>query len=67
MTNQFDLNKFNSFLDSATKKITCNSNCQRNRASKRLKNRYLTAETNLMKLKTNIKIVILNLLLRYFK
>ena len=48
MTNQFDLNKFNSFLDSATKKITCNSNCQRNRASKRLKNRYLTAETNLI-------------------
>lgn len=47
MTNQFDLNKFNSFLDSATKQITCNSNCQRNRASKKLKKSYLTAETNL--------------------
>lgn len=47
MTNQFDLNKFNSFLDSATEAITCNSECQRNKVAEQLKNKYLTAQANL--------------------
>jgi hypothetical protein len=47
MTNQFDLNKFNSFLDSATKAISCDSNCQRNETAEQLKNVYLTSQTNL--------------------
>ena len=47
MSNQFDLNKFNSFLDTATQAISCNSECQRNKAAKNLKHNYLTAKSNL--------------------
>ena len=47
MTNQFDLNKFNSFLDSATKAISCDSECQKNKTAKSLKNKYFTAKSNL--------------------
>ena len=47
MTNKFDLNKFNSFLNSASEAITCNSECQRNKAAEELKNKYLTAQSNL--------------------
>ena len=47
MTNQFDLNKFNSFLDSTTKAISCDSECQKNKTAKSLKNKYFTAKSNL--------------------
>lgn len=47
MTNQFDLNKFNSFINSATQAVTCNSECQRSRSTEQLKNNYLTAKSNL--------------------
>lgn len=47
MTNQFDLNKFNSFLNSAAEAISCDSECQSNKAAEELKNKYLTAKTNL--------------------
>ena len=47
MTNKFDLNKFNSFLDSAAQTIACGSDCQREKKSDELKNKYLTAESNL--------------------
>jgi hypothetical protein len=47
MTNQFDLNKFNSFLNSATEAITCDSECQRNKSAQKLKNNYLIAKSNL--------------------
>lgn len=47
MSNQFDLNKFNSFLNNATQAISCNSECQRNKAAENLKDKYLTAKSNL--------------------
>lgn len=47
MTNQFDLNKFNSFLNSAAEAITCDSECQRNKVVTQLKDKYLTAKSNL--------------------
>jgi hypothetical protein len=47
MTNQFDLNKFNSFLDAASQAISCDSNCQRNKTAEQLKNKYMNAESNL--------------------
>lgn len=47
MSNQFDLNKFNSFLNNATQVISCNSECQRNKAANKLKDKYLTAKSNL--------------------
>jgi len=47
MSNQFDLNKFNSFLNNATQTISCNSECQRDKSAKKLKDKYLTAKSNL--------------------
>lgn len=45
--NKFDVNKFNKFLDSASKAIECGTECQRNKKKEDLKNKYLTAESNL--------------------
>lgn len=47
MTNQFDLNKFNSFLDAASQAISCDSTCQQNKTAEDLKNKYINAESNL--------------------
>lgn len=47
MSNQFDLNKFNSFLDMASKTIMCGPECQKNKTADELKNKYLKAESNL--------------------
>jgi hypothetical protein len=47
MTNNFDLNKFNSFLDKATQAISCNSDCQKQKVEQQLKDNYLKAETKL--------------------
>lgn len=47
MSNQFDINKFNNFLDSASKAISCGPACQRNKKKQDLKNKYLNAQSNL--------------------
>jgi hypothetical protein len=47
MSNQFDLNKFNSFLDSASKSISCDSKCQKEKRKNALKDKYIKAESNL--------------------
>jgi len=47
MTNQFDLNKFNSFLDTATQAITCDSKCQHDKRVNNLKDKYSTSISNL--------------------
>jgi hypothetical protein len=47
MTNNFDLNRFNSFLDKATQAISCNSECQRKKTQEELKAKYLNAQSNL--------------------
>ena len=47
MTNKFDLNKFNSFLDMAAKTIACGPECQKNKSIEDLKDKYLTAQSNL--------------------
>jgi hypothetical protein len=47
MTNNFDLNKFNSFLDKATQAISCDSDCQKLKTGQELKDKYLNAKTNL--------------------
>lgn len=44
MTNNFDLNKFNSFLDKATQAISCDSNCQKQRTEQELKDKYMNAQ-----------------------
>lgn len=47
MSNNFDLNRFNSFLDKATKAISCDSECQKQQVEQQLKNKYLNAQSNL--------------------
>jgi hypothetical protein len=47
MTNNFDLNQFNSFLDKATKAISCDSECQKKQVEQQLKDKYLNAHSNL--------------------
>jgi hypothetical protein len=47
MTNQFDLNKFNSFLDAANAAISCDTDCQKKKIEKQLQKKYLNAESNL--------------------
>ena len=48
MSNNFDLNKFNSFLEKATEAISCNSHCQKKKVKKQLKDKYLNAKKNLI-------------------
>ena len=45
---QFDINKFNSFLDAASKTIACDSACQKKKEEENLKNKYLNAKSNLI-------------------
>lgn len=46
--NQFDINKLNSLIESANEAINCDSECQHNKKSKQLKQKYLNAESNLI-------------------
>lgn len=48
MPNQFDLNKFNSFIDSASQAISCGTECQKEKISQQLKDKYLNAKSNLV-------------------
>jgi hypothetical protein len=45
MTNHFDLNKFNTLISQASDSILCNSECQKQRQSEKLKQKYINAQT----------------------
>jgi hypothetical protein len=45
---QFDINKFNSFLDAASKTIACDPECQKKKEAENLKNKYLNSKSNLI-------------------
>jgi hypothetical protein len=47
MNNRYDLNSFNSFLDQATKAVSCDANCQREKTINELKAKLENAESNL--------------------
>jgi hypothetical protein len=47
MSNQFDLNNFNSFLSKAADSIMCNSECQKEKQTEKLKKDFLKAQVNL--------------------
>lgn len=47
MASQYDLNKFNALINSATQAISCNSNCQKEKKAQQLKDKYLNAKSNL--------------------
>ena len=48
MTDQIDLNKFSSFLDTVTKSLSCGKKCQQNQTAETLKDKYMTAESDLV-------------------
>lgn len=48
MEKQFDINKFNSFLDLATKTISCGPDCQKKQTEDDLKKKYIASEENLV-------------------
>jgi hypothetical protein len=56
MSNQIDINKFNSFLDKATKAITCGPDCQRTQTANELKNEYINSETKLLLAQPNYEL-----------
>jgi hypothetical protein len=47
MTNNFNIGKFNSFIQAASQQISCGSECQKQKKAEELKNKYLNAEANL--------------------
>jgi len=48
MNKQFNINKFNSFLDSAQKTISCGPKCQSLKTAEDLKNKYNKSQSNLI-------------------
>jgi hypothetical protein len=48
MNKQFDMNRFNSFLDKAQQAISCGPECQREKVIDDLKNKFNTAQSNLI-------------------
>lgn len=47
MANSFDINKFNTFIQQASQTIACGPQCQQNKTSEQLKQKYLNSQTNL--------------------
>lgn len=47
MSNSFDLNNFNSFLQAASDQISCGTDCQQQNQANQLKTNYVNAEANL--------------------
>jgi enamine deaminase RidA (YjgF/YER057c/UK114 family) len=47
MTNNLDLNKFNSFINAAAETIACGPECQEQKKADELKNKYMMSEANL--------------------
>ena len=47
MSNPFDLNNFNSFIQAASQQIACGTECQQQKQEAQLKTTYLNAESNL--------------------
>lgn len=47
MANQFDLNKFNTLINSANQVLSCGAECQKEKKAQQLKDKYLNAQSNL--------------------
>jgi hypothetical protein len=56
MTNQLNLNNFNSFLNQATQSLMCNSECQKEKKIEKLKQDYLRAQVNLVSAPNQLEI-----------
>ena len=47
MSNQIDMNKFNTLISQASDAVLCNSECKKQRETDKLKQNYLNSQTNL--------------------
>jgi len=47
MSNQIDMNKFNTLISQASDAVLCNSECRKQRETDKLKQNYLNSQTNL--------------------
>lgn len=47
MTNNFNIDKFNSFIQAASQQISCGTECQKQKKAKELKDKYENAQANL--------------------
>ena len=61
--NNFDMSKFNAFLDNANSVLSCNADCQAQQAQQDLKEKYLAAKTNLLTAPAQVKTTFKNFLI----
>jgi len=56
MDKQFDINKFNSFLEQAQNAISCGPECQKEETAEKLKQKYNRAQANLILAEPNFQV-----------
>ena len=56
MTNQIDMNKFNTLISQASDAVMCNSECRQQRTADKLKQNYLNSQTNLSSANNQVQV-----------
>ena len=56
MAKSFDMSKFNTFIQQASDSIMCNSECQKQRETEKLKQKYDNAQTNLASASNQVQV-----------
>ena len=56
MSNQNDMNKFNTLISQASDAIMCNSECRKQRETDKLKQNYLNSKTNLSSASNQVQV-----------
>jgi hypothetical protein len=56
MSNQFDINNFNTMVSQASDAILCNSECKKERETEKLKQTYFDAQTNLASASNQVQV-----------
>jgi predicted RNase H-like HicB family nuclease len=56
MSNQIDMNKFNKLISQASDAVMCNSECRQQRTADKLKQNYLTSQTNLASASNQVQV-----------
>ena len=56
MSNQIDMNKFNTLISQASDAVLCNSECRKQRETDKLKQNYLTSQTNLASASNQVQV-----------
>ena len=56
MSNQFDMNKFNTLISQASDAVLCNSECRKQRQSDKLKQDYLNSQSNLASASNQVQV-----------